>query len=277
MSKTALILEGGAMRGIYTAGVLDTLWEKGFRPDGIFGVSAGAIHGLSFVSGQPGRSIRYYTKYSRDRRFFSLFSLLTTGSMVGEKFCYHDIPDRLDPFDYDAFSRSPIEFYAVSTSLTTGEGVYTKCEDLRKEMDWVRASASMPFVSRKVWIKGKPYLDGGVADSIPLQAARKLGYDKCVVVLTRCAGYRKKPQSTAPAKLLYGKYPAFVAAIAKRHQHYNQTVEEIEQLAEKQEIFLLRPSRDLHISRTEKDPERLMAQYNLGRSDMAAAPLDRWL
>ena len=175
--KTGLVLEGGGMRGIYTAGVLDAMDEAGLRAafDGVIGVSAGAVHGCSFVSGQRGRSIRYFTRYCRDRGFMSVYSLLTTGSAVGEKLCYHDIPEKLDPFDNEAFMASPTAFYVGVTNLETGEGEYPQVTDLFKQMDYLRASASMPYVSRIVTLDGKPCLDGGIADSVPLAAFERMG------------------------------------------------------------------------------------------------------
>ena len=160
--KTGLVLEGGGMRGIYTAGVLDAMDEAGLRAafDGVIGVSAGAVHGCSFVSGQRGRSIRYFTRYCRDRGFMSVYSLLTTGSAVGEKLCYHDIPEKLDPFDNEAFMASPTAFYVGVTNLETGEGEYPRVTDLFKQMDWLRASASMPYVSRIVTLEAGPIWTG---------------------------------------------------------------------------------------------------------------------
>lgn len=268
-----LVLEGGAMRAIYVAGVLDVFMEHNIWPEGLIGVSAGAIHGSVYLGNQPGRTIRYYKKYCNHKKFMSFYSLLTTGSIVGEKFCYHDLPDRLDPFDYDTFRECGIPYYAVSTDLETGEAVYRQCTDLRTEMDYMRASASMPYVSRIVKRDGRKLLDGGVADSIPLDAFRRMGYDRNIVVLTQCAGYQKKPQNPKMAKLFYRKYPKFIDALLRRHEVYNQSLRRVEELEQKGEIFLFRPSEDLGISRMEHDPARLEAQYNLGRKD-AEARLD---
>ncbi len=274
-----LVLEGGAMRAIYTAGVLDVFMEEGFWPDGLIGVSAGAIHGSVYLGKQPGRTIRYYEKYCRHKNFMSFYSLLTTGDIVGKQFCYHDLPDRLDPFDYDTFAQSPTAYYVVCTDLETGKPVYRRCTDLRREMEYMRASASMPYVSKIVEIDGKKLLDGGVADSIPLIAFEQMGYDKNIVVLTRPEGYRKKPQKPALARLFYKKYPAFIQTLLRRHTAYNQTVALVEERAERGEIFLLRPSGNLQIGRMERDPMRLEAQYELGRKDaLAALPaLRKWI
>lgn len=262
-----LVLEGGAMRAIYVAGVLDVFMENNIWPEGLIGVSAGAIHGSVYLGNQPGRTIRYYKKFSKHRNFMSLWSLLTTGSIVGEQFCYHDLPDRLDPFDYDTFEQCGIDYYAVCTDLETGEAVYQKCSDLHREMDYMRASASMPYVSKIVEVGGRKLLDGGVADSIPLEAFRRMGYDRNIVVLTQCKGYEKKPQDPKLAKLFYKKYPKFAEALINRHRVYNDALRRIEELEQAGEIFVLRPSEDLGIRRMEKDPARLEAQYALGRKD----------
>jgi predicted patatin/cPLA2 family phospholipase len=192
--KTGLVIEGGGVRGIYAAGVLDQLMEMGLHFDGVIGVSAGAIHGCSFLSGQKGRSIRYYKKYCADPRFMGLRSFLKTGDIVGADFCYHELPDRLDVYDHAAFLRCAIPFYVTCTNLATGRPEYLRLQDMRTQMDYMRASASMPYVSKIVELDGQKLLDGGVADSVPLNAFRQMGYDKNIVVLTQCAGYRKKPQ-----------------------------------------------------------------------------------
>ncbi len=259
------------MRAIYTAGVLDVFMENHLLPDGLIGVSAGAIHGSVYLGNQPGRTIRYYKKYCNYWKFMSFRSLLLTGSLVGEKFCYHDLPDRLDPFDYDTFKNCGIPYYAVCTDLETGEAVYQRCTDLRTEMDYMLASASMPYVSKIVERDGRKLLDGGVADSIPIDAFRKMGYDRNIVVLTQCAGYEKKPQNPKIARLFYRKYPKFADALIHRHTAYNKTLRRIEDLEKSGEIFVIRPSEDLGIQRMEHNPARLEAQYDLGRRDAIAA------
>ncbi|MBQ7971702.1 MAG: patatin family protein [Clostridia bacterium] len=271
MELLGLVLEGGAMRAIYTAGVLDVFMEQNIWPDGLIGVSAGAIHGSVYLGNQPGRTIRYYKKYCRHKNFMSFYSLLTTGDLVGEQFCYHDLPDFLDPFDYDTFAQSKTAYYVTCTDLDSGKAVYRRCTDLHQEMEYMRASASMPYVSKIVEIEGQKLLDGGVADSIPLKAFQQMGYDKNIVVLTQCEGYRKKPQKPWLAKLFYRKYPRFIDTLLHRHTAYNQSVRDVEDAAAKGEVFLIRPSQDLKIDRMERDPARLEAQYNLGRADALAA------
>ena len=276
---TGLVLEGGGMRGIYTAGVLDVFMENELHFDGIIGVSAGAVHGSSFVSGQKGRNIRYYKKYCRDKRFMSFRNLIFTGDMAGEKFCYHDLPETLDPFDYDAFNTSDTKFYVTCSNLETGKPEYFQITDMKEEIDLLRASASLPYVSRIVNAKGLKLLDGGCTDSIPVTAFRNMGYEKCVVVLTRHKGYVKTPEKSALAKVFYGKYPDFIKAMEERHNTYNRTVKEIEKLEQEGKIFVIRPSRELVIGRTEADPEKLQEVYDIGMEDAGKQMerLNEWL
>ena len=214
--KYGLVLEGGAMRGMYTAGILDVFMEQGITFDGVIGVSAGAICGCSYVSGQAGRTIRYNKKYCTDERFMSFQSLLKTGDLVGEKFCYHEIPEVLDPFDNDAFKQSGMDFYITCTNLETGEAEYIHLTDMEKEIDYMRASASMPYVSHTVEMDGKKLLDGGCSDSVPVRAFMNMGFEKNVVILTRPADYRKKPEKSAIAKIFYKDYPKFVEKLKSR-------------------------------------------------------------
>ena len=268
MMKTGLVLEGGAHRAIYVAGVLDVFMEKGITFDGVVGVSAGAIHGGSYVAKQRGRNIDYTLKYASDKRYMSFYSLITTGDLVGKKFCYCDLPDKLVPFDYEAFKKAKTKFYAVCSNLESGEGEIIEIKDMKKQMDVLRASASMPLVSQIVEFDGKKYLDGGIADSIPLRKFQKLGYKKCVVVETRPDGYEKKPNPLAwLAKIVYRKYPNFLKALVLRHNNYNAELYDIETASNNGEIFLIKPSKFFKIGRMEKDPEKLKSMYELGRAD----------
>ena len=268
--KTGLVLEGGSMRGHYTAGVLDVFMEHGIRFDGVMGVSAGAIHGCSYVSNQKGRSLRYYKKYGKNWRFMGLRSLLLTGDIVGAKFCYHDIPETLDPYDYAAFDASGTDFYVTCSNVETGQPEYLKITDMRKQVDLMRASASMPYVSKIVSWKGKKLLDGGCTDSIPVKAFREMGYRKTVVVLTRHADYVKKPESSKATKVFYRRYPLFQLAIQCRHLTYNRTLEMIQKLEAAGEIFVIRPSEELQIKRLEKDPDVVQNVYDIGKRDAEA-------
>ena len=271
--KTGIVVEGGGMRGIYGAGVLDVLLENDIKADGLIGVSAGAIHGCSFVSGQKGRSIRYNLKYSRDPRYMSMRSLIRTGDMFGIDFCYRELPETLDPFDNETFESSSTEYYVTCTDVETGQPVYHRCPSLRGDrIDWVRASASMPLASRIVELDGKKLLDGGVADSIPVMAFRKLGFKKDLVILTRPEGYRKKQNPMLPLiRRAYREYPEFVETAASRHLVYNRELDEISRLEREGEILVIRPSRRIKISRTERRPERIEQMYRLGREDAMKA------
>ncbi len=265
--KTGLVLEGGAMRGIYTAGVLDAFMEQEICVDGVIGVSAGALHGCSYVSGQHGRSIRYYMKYMRDPRFMSFRSLLKTGNLVETEFCYHEIPEKLDIFDWETFLASPTDFYVTCSNVEAGEPEYILLDRREDAIDYMRASASMPLVSEIVEVGGYKLLDGGATDSVPLAAFRNMGYERCAVVLTRQAGYRKKPSGAGIGRVLYRKYPAFVRALEQRYLIYNETMDEIERLEAAGEILVVRPSRDPGIGRMERRPDKVQGVYQLGYRD----------
>ncbi|MDO4170888.1 MAG: patatin family protein [Lachnospiraceae bacterium] len=265
--KTGLILEGGAMRGIYTAGVLDVFMEEGIHFDGVLGVSAGAIHGATYVAEQKGRNIRYYKKYCADKRFMSFYNLLKTGDLVGEEFCYHELPDTLDPFDYDVLDQSKTEFYVTCTNVETGKAEYLRMKNSKEEIDLLRASASMPYVTKIVNYKGKKLLDGGCADSIPVKAFVKMGFHRPVIVLTQDKDYVKGPQNPHIAKLFYRKYPEFVKTISRRHLKYNKTREQIEKWEKDGKVFVIRPSQKLTIGRMEHNPEELQRVYDIGVKD----------
>lgn len=266
--KTGFVLEGGAMRGIYTAGVLDVFMEEGIRVNGVAGVSAGAIHGASYVSEQPGRNFRYHKKYCGNWRFMSFRSWLLTGDMVGYKFCYDTIPYQLDPFDFKKFAESETEFFAGVTNVETGKAELLGGRSEKEMLANIHASASLPVVSKIVRIGEKKYLDGGISDSIPAEAFKKMGYDRQVVVLTQPEGYRKSPEKLLTLiRKQYRKYPEFVKACERRYLVYNETVDRLEAEAEKGSIVLIRPSKRIPIKRTEKNPEVVQAQYDLGRTD----------
>lgn len=277
--KTGLVLEGGAMRGMYTAGVLDVFMENGITFDGVIGVSAGAITGCSYLSGQVGRTIRYNKKYCRDKRFMSFYSFLTTGDLVGADFCYRELPEVLDPFDNEAFKQAKTAFYVTCTNLDTGAPEYIRMTDMVTDMDYMRASASMPYVSRIVEKDGMKLLDGGVSDSVPVRKFMEMGYNKNVVILTRPADYRKTEGKGRPARLFYGKYPKFVAALENRSRAYNKMVEDIQALEQAGEIFVIRPQSPLEIGRMSHDPEEIGQAYERGRADAEACleAMQAWL
>ena len=265
--KTGLVLEGGGMRGIYTAGVLDVFLEHEIEFDGVIGVSAGAIHGCSFVSGQKGRSIRYYKRYCNDKRFVSLRNLILTGDIAGEQFCYHEIPERLDPYDFEAFNASKTEFYVTCSNVETGKAEHLPITDMRAQVDRMRASASLPYASRIVRAEGMKLLDGACTDSIPVGAFHRLGFKRLVVIMTRPRGYVKKPERRWLPGIYYRRYPAFARALRRRHENYNRTVRQIERLEAAGKLFVIRPSRALELKRTEHDVKKLDAAYELGRAD----------
>lgn len=268
--KTGLVLEGGGMRATYTIGVLDVMMENDIVYDGIIGVSAGAIHGVSYKSDQPGRNIRYYKKYAHDKRFMSVRNMLLTGDMVGKKFCYEDIPWKLDIIDNETFKDNPTEFYAVCANVETGGTEYLRITDLRKplQMEYLRASATLPFVSKIVEAGGMKLLDGGMTDSIPLKKFQEMGYERNVVVATRTDSYVKEAENIALASVLYRKYPKFLQAMKDRPKMYNEQKEYILAQEKEKKIFFIRPHEELGISRTDADPDHLEEIYQIGRKDM---------
>ena len=265
--KTGLVLEGGGVRGIYTAGVLDVLMEHGIDVDGVIGVSAGAIHGCSYLSRQHGRSLRYYKNYCHDPRFMSFQSWLKTGDIVGAKFCYDTIPNALDLYDYEAFNQNPASFYVVCTNVETGKAEYFQLTDMKRDIDYMRASASLPYFSKLVELDGKKYLDGGCSDSIPLHSMEKIGYERNIVVLTRDESYEKKDEFTLLAKLVYRKFPQFVQALLSRSKVYSQQLQYIKKRELEGNAFIIRPSEPLEIGRLEKNPEEVQKIYDIGRKD----------
>ncbi|MDW0616804.1 patatin family protein [Mannheimia haemolytica] len=265
--KVGLVLEGGGLRGIFTAGVLDVFLDEHIHIDGAICVSAGALFGVNLPSKQKGRALRYNKKYAKDKRYMGLHSLLTTGNIVNRDFAYYELPSKLDPFDQQAFEDSGMDFWVTVTNVETGEPEYIKIDNVFEQMEAFRATSSMPIVSKIVEIEGKKYLDGGVSDSIPVQKFIEMGYDKIIVVLTRPLEYRKKPSSMWLFKRFYKKYPKLVQRWENRYAEYNQAVEQIIQLNEKQQIFVIRPSRTVKISRLETDVNKIQAMYDLGVED----------
>ena len=256
--KTGLVLEGGGKRGIYAAGVLDVLLENDIWADGLIGTSAGAVNGCSYVSNQYERNLRYNIRFAKEKKYMSIYSLITTGNVVGTDFAYNILPNKLEVFDYDAFEKSPVDYYVTCSNVETGKAEYIQCKSLRgKNMDYLRASASLPYVSQIVEIDGKKYLDGGICDSIPLKAFQNMGYEKNLVVLTRPKGYIKKPENNLLANLYYRKYPAFVTALRNRYAVYNRTLKYIEQQEKQGNILVLRPSKSIKVGRMEQDPKLL--------------------
>jgi len=267
--KVGLVMEGGSMRGMYTAGVMDVFLENNIEFDGGVGTSAGAVFGCNYKSKQIGRVIRYNKRFCGDKRYAGLGNWIKTGNVFGVDFCYRELPEELDVFDSEVYINSPMEFYVTCTDLETGKAVYKRCDTGKgEELEWMRASASMPIVSTIVRIGDKKLLDGGIADSIPLKFMEDAGYKYNVVILTRPDGYVKEKNSILPlVKLRYCKYPEFVKAVANRHIRYNECISYIKKQEKDGVAFVIRPSAALNVKTVEDSPERLQKAYDLGRSD----------
>ena len=264
--KTALVMEGGAMRGMFTCGVIDVFMENGITFDGAAGISAGAGFGCNIKSRQIGRPIRYNKKYCRDPRYCGFRSLLKTGDLFGADFCYRELPEILDPFDSKTFAENPMAFYAGATNVETGKIVFHKCSDGGAvDIEWMRASSSMPVASRPVQIGKYTLLDGGIVCPVPFRFMEGKGYDRNVIIRTQPEGYTKKPSSPA-MQVLLRKYPMIAEAMAVRHLRYNRQLERIKERELSGEAIVIRPPEALGISRTEKDPDELERVYQIGRA-----------
>ena len=265
--KNGLIMEGGAMRGMFTAGVIDVLMENGITFDGAIGVSAGATFGCNFKSHQIGRVIRYNKTYCHDKRYGSFLSFVKTGDYYGADFCYRILPEQLDVYDLATYRNNPMPFYVVASDCTTGQPVYRELKTCDKDdLTWMRASASMPIASRVVRIDGHELLDGGITDSIPLKHFEKMGFGRNLVILTQPKEYQKKRSSLLPLiKLCLRKYPKIVEAMEKRHTVYNEQKAYVFREEEKGSVLAIYPSKDLGIKRTEHNPRKLQKAYDEGR------------
>lgn len=275
--KLGMVMEGGGMRALYTAGVQDQLMDLGLPVKEMAGVSAGALYGINYASGQKGRIPRYLKRFAGDRRFMGLGNLIREGNIVSRDFAYYEVPMKLDPFDEKAFEASGIDFFVVLTDVKTGKPEYVHIKNGFKQMEALRATSSMPFVSREVRYNGGLYLDGGMSDSIPVDFLLERGCDKVIVILTRDSAYRKKIPGKAArtaANLWYKDYPELAKAINSRPRKYNHLLGKVEKLEQEDRIFVIRPSEEISIGRLEKDPEKLQAVYDLGMKDAQAAIKD---
>lgn len=262
-----MVLEGGSMRGIYTAGVLDVLMENNVEVDGIVSVSAGALFGVNYFSKQIGRVIRYNKKYCGDKRFISIYSLLRTKNVVNKDFTFYKVTKELDPFDNDTFKEGNKDFYVTATNIETGKAEYFKIDDVIEQLEEFRATAAVPFASEIIELNGKKYLDGGISDSIPINKCLDLGYKKIIVILTQPLGFRKMPFSKKREQLLkiaLKKYPKLVDAMLNRYIMYNEELDKVRELEEKGDIFVIRPSRKINMSMIEKDPNKIQEYYDMG-------------
>ena len=265
--KKGLVLEGGAMRGLFSAGVIDVLMENNLSPDGVIGVSAGAAFGCNMKSKQPGRVIRYNKKLAHDWRYASFRSLLTTGDYFGGEYAYHYMPRKLDYFDVETFRNNPMEFWVVCTNVGTGKAVYKRLMEVNDAcLEYIRASASMPIAARIVTVEGKKLLDGGIADSIPLRFFQEQGYDRNLVVLTQPANYVKEPNKLMPLMRLWlRRHPRIIRALEQRHIMYNNQLEYVRQEEKKSNTLVLHPEVTLTIGHLSHNPDDMQATYEHGR------------
>lgn len=267
--KTGLVLEGGAMRGLFTAGVIDVMMEHGITFDGLVGVSAGSSFGCNYKSHQPGRVIRYNLRFRNDPRYMGLWSLITSGNLVGARFAYHTMPLELDVFDIATFEADPMEFYAVCTDVDTAQPVYYRMDRVTTaSLEWLRASASMPVVTRPVTVDdGRRMLDGGISDSIPLAFSQQAGFEHNIVVLTQPRDYRKTPSNPRIWKLLLRKYPALVRAMINRHDMYNAQLDYVARQAALPHTLVIAPDSPLPIGRVDTNARRMQHVYQMGRDE----------
>lgn len=268
MIKEALVLEGGSLRGLFTAGVLDVFMERGILFSYVNGVSAGAMNALSYISNQPGRTLRVDLDYLHDKRFMSLQNLMKKREIFSFEFLFGELSETLVPFDYQAFSASEQEFEAVATRCRTGKPEYFSnktCTDIYKA---VQASSSIPVLSHMITVDGKKYLDGGVSMPVAYQRAFDKGYKKAVVVLTRHKGFQKKPSDRLSDKAFHRYFaplPKLMAAIEQIPERYNQMQEEMNTLEAEGKLFILRPDHPVNVSRFERDKMKLQKLYGDGR------------
>lgn len=265
--KKGLVLEGGAMRGMFTCGVIDVLMENNIEFDGLSGISAGAIFGCNYKSKQIGRGVRYNKKWGRDPRYFGFRSLILTGDLYGYDFCYHKIIDELDPIDKKTYKENDIDFFIGASDIENGIIRYFNSREVDAQtIEWIRASASMPLVSNIVEVDGYKLLDGGMMDPIPYSIMLKNNYDKNVIVLTQPRDFIKKKTGVIPIlQLKYHKYPKLVEAMANRHNLYNNQLAEIRELEKEHKVYVIAPTESLNIKRTENNPDELERVYQIGR------------
>lgn len=271
-----LVLEGGGMRGLFSTGVLDAFLKEGITVDGMVGVSAGACLGCNYKSRQIGRALRYNIKLRKDPKYMGWRSLIKTGDFIGAEYTYHYVPTYVDVFDREAFADNPMKFEVVCTDVWTGGPIYKQIDTITDEtLDWIRASASLPLLSRPVELEGHVMLDGGMADAIPLRYWQSQGYDKNIVILTQPRDFRKKKTGMMPLfRLLMRKYPAVIEAMAHRHQMYNDQLDYILEEEKRGKTLLIFPPSKLNIGRVEQSADKMSAIRQLGE-DTAMAMMER--
>ena len=265
--KKGLVLEGGAMRGLFTAGIIDVMMEAGVEPDGLIGVSAGAAFGCNYKSRQPGRAIRYNKRFAKDSRYSGVRSLLLSGDYFNAQFGYHVVPFKYDLFDISTFEQNPLTFTVVCTDVETGKAVYHDITHVDyDELEWLRASASMPLASRIVNVGGHQLLDGGVSDSIPLEYFERQGYQRNVVILTQPKGYQKGHNRLMPLmRIALRKYPQMIKAMDERHLMYNHQLDYVAKAEQEGRCLVIRPEEKLPIGHISHDPEQMQRVYDMGR------------
>lgn len=272
MYNAGLILEGGGMRGVYTAGVLDYFLDQKIEFSSCYGVSAGACHACSYLSKQKGRAFATNVNYLKDKRYCSVHSLITTGDLFGVEMLYDIIPNQLIPYDYQAFEDNKCKFYAVATNCRTGEPEYFHIKNMRRDINAVRASSSLPLLARRVIINNEEYLDGGISDSIPLKKSIKDGNKINVLVLTRDSSYRKRPNKLARIiRLKYSDCPQLMKRLEERHENYNKILEFIAEERNAGRAFVIQPNNTVNIGLIEKDRNKLEALYKEGYNDAEEA------
>lgn len=273
--NSALVLEGGGLRGVFTCGVLDAFMERGIRFPLTVGVSAGACNGLSYMSGQKGRAKASNIDLMDKYHYIGLKYLLTQGCIMDFKLLFEEFPEKIIPYDYDAYFTNPNRFVMVTTNCLTGKAEYLEeRKDPRRVMEIVRASSSLPFVTQITYVDSVPMLDGGICDSIPVEYVLAQGFEDITVILTRNRGYRKSEKSNPFLRLFYRKYPKLQDAIADRNREYNRTMDLIEHLEEEGKITVIRPLKPIEVDRMEKDTAKLRQLYNEGYELGISVPID---
>lgn len=268
IKKTGLVLEGGGFRGIYSAGIIDYFLERKIKFPYIIGVSMGACNGTNYVSRQVGRNLRVPYNYINDRRYISMSNLIFKGGLFGMDFIFGEIPRKLDLFDFKAYEESDQRFVVVTTDCETGKPAYFENPDNEKLLKVLTASSSLPFISRKVKIGGRDYLDGGLADSIPVEKALEDGNEKLVVLLTRPEGYEKKPSTMAFLNsAVYGRNPGLVECLNSRYKRYNESLALVKKLESEGRAFVIRPGDNIDMGRVERNQEKLKKTYDMGYAD----------
>lgn len=267
--KVAMVLEGGSFRCQFTAGVLDVFMENGVEVSACYGVSAGALSGLNYKSRQIGRANRVNLAFCNDSRYMGAKSFATSGSVVGYDFLLNDIQDRLDPFDNDAFEKNPMSLYAVATDVVFGTPAYLPVENAVLDVDALRATTSLPLMTQPVEMGDAIYLDGGVADSVPVEhALEDAGFDRAIVVLTQDRTYKKGPyEFLAAAHARYAAYPYLLEALENRHERYNEQREHIWEYERQGRALVIAPPQSVEVGHIEHDPAKLLALYIQGRQE----------